>query len=90
VHIPNPSARPQSCGPSRQSPLTFHEHDKDEVAQSKLVKNQHVVCGEAALSCEKLAKPPNRSFRQACSITQWRLAKRVAKGNSHTLDLIRP
>ncbi len=66
-----------------------HEPDKDETAQSKLVKINRWFCGELRYLAEKLATTPEPGGEGTLldnTLILW--TNELGKGNSHTLDNI--
>src|SRR2546427_1337795 len=66
-----------------------HEPDKDDVAQSKLVKINKWFCGELRYLVEKLANTPEPGDSGSLldnTLVVW--TNELGKGNSHTLDNI--
>ena len=66
-----------------------HEPDKDEVAQSKLIKINKWFCGELCYLAEKLATMPEPGGSGSLldhTLIVW--TNELGKGNSHTLDNI--
>jgi len=66
-----------------------HEPDKDETAQSKLIKINQWFCGELRYLAEKLANTPEPGGAGSLldhTLIVW--TNELGKGNSHTLDNI--
>jgi hypothetical protein len=66
-----------------------HEPDKDEAAQSKLIKINKWFCGELAYLVQKLATTPEPGSNDSLldhTLVIW--TNELGKGNSHTLDNI--